>query len=31
MDKKSDDWMALYRKEPEPEEEFFITVGPVLF
>ena len=31
MNKKSDDWMDLYRKEPEPEEEFLIPEGPILF
>lgn len=31
MNRKADDWMDLYRKEPEPEEEFLIPEGPVLF
>jgi nitrogen fixation protein NifU and related proteins len=31
MNKKSDNWMDLYRKEPEPEEEFVIPDGPILF
>ncbi|MCX5895587.1 MAG: iron-sulfur cluster assembly scaffold protein [Proteobacteria bacterium] len=31
MNRKSDDWMDLYRKEPEVEEEFIIPEGPVLF
>jgi nitrogen fixation protein NifU and related proteins len=31
MKKKYDDWMDLYRKEPEPEEEFLIPEGPILF
>jgi nitrogen fixation NifU-like protein len=31
MNRKSDDWMDLYRKEPEPEEEFVVPEGPVLF
>jgi nitrogen fixation NifU-like protein len=31
MNKKSNDWMDLYRKEPEPEEEFVIPEGPILF
>lgn len=31
MNKKADDWMDLYRKEPEPEEEFLIPEGPILF
>ena len=31
MNRKSDDWMDLYRKEPEPEEEFLMPEGPILF
>jgi len=31
MNKKTADWMDLYRKEPEPEEEFVIPEGPILF
>jgi nitrogen fixation protein NifU and related proteins len=31
MNRKSDDWMDLYRKEPEQEEEFLIPEGPILF
>ena len=31
MNRKADDWMDLYRKAPELEEEFSISEGPVLF
>jgi nitrogen fixation NifU-like protein len=31
MNKKPDDWMDLYKKEPEPEEEVVIPEGPLLF
>jgi len=31
MSRKADDWMDMYRKEPEVEEEFIIPEGPVLF
>jgi len=31
MNRKADDWMDMYRKEPEVEEEFLIPEGPVLF
>ena len=31
MSRKADDWMDLYRKETEAEEEFSIAEGPVLF
>ena len=31
MNRKADDWMDLYRKAPELEEEFSIPEGPVLF
>jgi len=31
MNKKPDDWMDLYNKEPEAEQEFVIPEGPLLF
>jgi nitrogen fixation NifU-like protein len=31
MNRKADDWMDLYRKDSELEEEFIIPEGPVLF
>jgi nitrogen fixation NifU-like protein len=31
MNKKPEDWMDLYKKEPQPEEQVVIPDGPLLF